>query len=133
MNENKQMGECNQTMEVPKVKKTYSVKNYRAFLVNALNFQAEQYQQWEKYEDECHNLLRKSKSKEQSKVIRTELLRIGQQRKKVQKIIDNITVSIQSLNEYEGLAGLSYKLSEEMIAEEHAKYFKEKKEEKSDE
>ena len=51
MNENKQMDKCNQTMEAPKVKKTYSVKNYRAFLVNALNFQAEQYQQWEKYED----------------------------------------------------------------------------------
>ena len=44
MNENKQMDKCNQTMEAPKVKKTYSVKNYRAFLVNALNFQAEQYQ-----------------------------------------------------------------------------------------
>lgn len=129
MNENKQMGECNQTMVAQKVKKTYSVKNYRAFLVNALNFQAEQYQEWEKYEDQCHNLLRKAKNKDQSKTFRTELIRIGQQRKKVKAIIDNITVAIQSLNEYESYAGLSYKLSDEMIAEERAKYFKPKEEE----
>lgn len=133
MNENKSINECNQTMEAPKVKKTYSVKNYRAFLVNALNFQAEQYQEWEKYEDQCHNLLRKAQTKAQTKALRVDLLKITQQRKKIKQIIDNITVAIQSLNEYEGYAGLSYTLSDEMIKEERAKYFKEDKVEESNE
>lgn len=133
MNENKPINECNQTMVAPKVKKTYSIKNYRAFLVNALNFQAEQYQEWEKYEDKYHNLLRKSQSKSQSKALRVDLLKITQQRKKIKQIIDNITIAIQSLNEYEGLAGLSYTLSEDMIKEERAKYFKENKVEETNE
>lgn len=128
MNENKSVNECNQTMVTPKIKKTYSIKNYRAFLINALNFQAEQYQEWEKYEDQCHNLLRKAQSKSQTKALRVELLKITQQRKKIKEIIDNITTTIQSLNEYESLAGLKYTLSEEMIKEERDKYFKPKEE-----
>ena len=120
------------TMEAPKKKQPLSVKNYRAFLINCLNFQSEQYKQWEEYEDRCHNLLRKSQSKSQSKALRVDLLRITQERKKIKGIIDNITTSLQSLNEYESLTGINYKLTPEFIASEKPKYFPEEKEDKED-
>jgi hypothetical protein len=121
------------TMEAPKKKQPLSVKNYRAFLINCLNFQSEQYKQWEEYEDKCHNLLRKSQSKSQSKALRVDLLRITQERKKIKGIIDNITTSLQSLNEYESLTGINYKLTPEFIATEKPKYFPEEDKEDTDE
>ena len=133
MNENKPINDSDQTVVAPKTKKNYSVKNYRAFLVNALNFQAEQYQKWSEYDDRYNNLLRKSSSKAYSKALRMDLLKIQQEKKKIKGIIDSITSAIQSLNEYESLAGLSYTLSEDMIKEERAKYFKEDKVEESNE
>jgi hypothetical protein len=120
------------TTEAQKKKQPLSVKNYRAFLINCLNFQSEQYKQWEEYEDKCHNLLRKSQSKSQSKALRVDLLRITQERKKIKSIIDNITTSLQSLNEYENLTGINYKLTPEFIATEKPKYFPEEKEDKED-
>lgn len=112
----------------PSIKQPLSVKNYRAFLINCLEFQNKNLIKLSEVEDKYHNLLRKSSSKSYSKEIRLKLMHIGKDIKKIKDIITNINISIQSLSEYENLVGIEYKLSKEFIKKEKPKYLPEEKE-----
>lgn len=110
--------------EAPKEKQPQTVRYYRAFLINCLNLQAQQENIINEYEAKIKDLLKHSQSKEKTKALRQELLRVSKERKQNEEILTAISHSIQTLNEYESILGISYRLTNSFIAKEGAKYIK---------